>query len=61
MSSVTGTELQYDCKTTMSSVTGTELKTLRRISLSRKRPSRFTENVEWCGTVSSRPKPQNQR
>src|SRR6516225_9764370 len=29
----------------------TRSKTWRRISLSRKRPSRFTENVEWCGNL----------
>jgi hypothetical protein len=27
--------------------------------LSRKRPWRLTENVEWCGTAASRPSPQN--
>src|SRR6516164_3769927 len=32
-------------------VATTRSKTCRRTSLSRKRPSRFTENVEWCGTL----------
>ena len=35
-----------------------EIDKRRRISLSRKRPSRFTENVEWCGTLSSRSQDQ---
>lgn len=33
----------------------------RKVSLSRKRPCRFLEKVEWFGTVSSSPKRQNQR
>jgi Protein of unknown function (DUF3750) len=33
----------------------------RNRSLSRKRPCRFFENVEWSGTAPSRPSPQNQR
>ena len=39
----------------------TSSNTVRRISLSRKRPCRFTENVEWWGTLSSKPRPQNHR
>src|SRR6476646_5285007 len=42
-------------------VATTRSKIWRRISLSRKRPSRFAENVEWCGTLSSRSSLQNQR
>src|SRR6266516_3313757 len=35
--------------------------TWRKRSLSRKRPCRLTENVEWSGTASSRSRRQNQR
>jgi len=34
---------------------------LRSRSLSRKRPCRFLEKVEWSGTAPSRPSRQNQR
>ena len=35
--------------------------TWRNASLSRKRPCRFLEKVEWSGTASSRSRRQNQR
>ena len=35
--------------------------TFRSKSLSRKRPCRFLEKLEWCGTSPSRPSRQNQR
>src|SRR5215471_12007850 len=39
----------------------TRSKIWRSRSLSRKRPSRFSEKVEWCGTLSPRSSLQNHR